>query len=384
MAETTALEPLLKQRIAAQGGQIPFVDYMAACLYEPGLGYYTSPGRKVGAEGDFYTSSNVNAAFGRLIARELVRMWETLDRSVDFTVMEVGAGGGRLGCDILDGIAAQQPELYGTITYRFIEAEASLQTAQAEMCAAHRERLAWSTPADLAAGNFSLTGCVLSNELIDAFPTHLVEMTPEGLREVQVAVQDGQFAEVLAEPSRPEIALYFARLGIWPQAGQRAEVNLAAGAWLAQVARVLTRGYLLTIDYGYEAQELYSPMRKNGTLLCYHKHQVVDDPYQRPGEQDITSHVDFTTLQQVGADLGFSTVWYGEQYRFLMAAGMMQELLALEQQDLSPEEQLKTRLALKKLLLPEGGMGDTFKVLVQAKGVAAPNLLCCRDWTHGF
>lgn len=384
MTETTALTPLLRQRISAQGGRIPFVDFMAACLYEPGVGYYTSAGRKVGAEGDFYTSSNVNAAFGRLIGRELVQMWQTLGQPADFTVVEVGAGGGQLACDILDGIALAQPVLYATMTYRFIEAEPSLQTAQAEMCATHRQRLAWSSPADLAAGTFAITGCVLSNELIDAFPTHLVEMTPTGLQEVYVSTTTEGFAEEFGELSRPEIALYFARLGIWPEAGQRAEVNLAAGEWLAQVSHVLQRGFVLTIDYGYEALELYGPMRKNGTLLCYWQHQAVADPFLRPGEQDITSHVDFTSLQLRGAELGLTPVWYGEQYRFLMGCGMMEELLSLEQQDLPPEQQLKIRLALKKLMLPEGGMGDTFKVLVQAKGVNEPQLLCQRDWTRGY
>jgi SAM-dependent MidA family methyltransferase len=284
----------------------------------------------------------------------------------------------------LDGIVGFQPQLYQTLTYRFIEAEPSLQAAQSQMCSAHEARLAWSSPADLAAGRLAITGCFLSNELIDAFPTHLVEMTAEGLREVYVAATEAGFAEVLGEPSRPEITLYFARLGIWPEPGQRAEVNLAAGEWLGQVEGSLQRGFVLTIDYGYEAMELYGPMRKNGTLLCYHQHQVVDDPYLRPGAQDITSHVDFTTLQQRGEELGLATVWFGEQYRFLMATGMMDELLALEQQEMGGAEQVKMRLALKKLMLPEGGMGDTFKVLVQAKGVDAPQLLCQRDWTRGF
>ena len=160
-------------------------------------------------------------------------------------------------------------------------------------------------------------------------------------------------------------------------------MNLGALAWLGGVARALEQGFVLTIDYGYTAAELYGPLRMNGTLLCYWRHTVEEDPLRRPGEQDITSHVNFTALAEEGKALGLDTVWYGEQYRFLMGAGMMTELLAMEESAASEEERLKNRLALKKLILPDGGMGDTFKVLVQAKGVVAPRLLCMGEWRNG-
>ena len=381
--QATPLLKIIVDRIGAQG-PLTFADYMAACLYEPGLGYYTSPGRKVGAEGDFYTSSNVHEVFGRLIGREISRMWEVMGQPPAFQIVEVGAGNGRLACDILNAIADFNRPLYTSLTYRFIEAEPTLADAQHLMLGEHAAKGAWSTPADLAAGTLAITGCIFSNELIDALPTHLVEMTAAGLQEVFVTARDGELAEVLEAPSTPELQAYLDRIDIRLMEGQRAEINLAVGDWLAGVARSLAHGFLMTIDYGFPAVELYSPHRLNGTLLCYHRHTIEENPYIRPGQQDITSHVDFTSLSRRGAELGLEEVWFGEQYRFLMGAGMMEELLALEARATTEQERIRHRLALKKLLLPDGGMGDTFKVLIQARGVENPRLLCMRDWGNSL
>jgi len=379
-ADDRALRTLLLERIAARGS-MTFADYMAACLYEPGLGYYTSPGRKVGAEGDFYTSSNVHRVFGRLVAREIIGMWRTMGSPADFQVVEAGAANGRLSADIMDAIAELEPSLYACVTCRLIEAEPSLAESQRAMLAPHLPKLVWSSPDELDAGRLALTGCLLTNELVDALPVHLVEMTPDGLREVMVTARGELFLEELAPPSTPAIEAYLSRTGMKLVSGQRAEVRLAADRWLQGVARSLRRGFVITIDYGYQAAELYGPMRMNGTLLCYYRHQIEENPYIRIGQQDITSHVDFTSLIRCGEEAGLKTFWFGEQYRFLMAAGMMDELLALEARPLPEEARIKDRLALKKLMLPDGGMGDTFKVLVQGKGVDHPDLLCLGDWT---
>jgi SAM-dependent MidA family methyltransferase len=378
-ADDRELRAIILDRIGA-GGRITFADYMRACLYEPGLGYYTSPGRKVGAEGDFYTSINVHRVFGRVIAREIIRMWEAMDSPTRFEIVEAGGGNGRLALDILETVAELSPPLYGTLTYRLIEMEPSLRDAQAAMLAGHGEKWGWNTPDDLAAGRLSFSGCLLSNELIDSFPVHLVEMTPSGLREVFVTAAAGDFAEQLDLPSTPELEERLARLGVELLPGQRAEINLDAVRWLAGVARAMERGFVMTIDYGFPAAELYAPFRKNGTLLCYYRHRVEEDPYVRVGMQDMTSHVDFTTLMERGGELGLEKVWFGEQYRFLMGAGLMEELMAMEESAASEEERRNSRLVLKKLILPDGGMGDTFKVLIQAKGVQSPGLLSMGEW----
>jgi len=382
-ADDKALRDILLERIKAQGS-ITFADFMAACLYEPGLGYYTSPGRKVGAEGDFYTSSNVHPVFGRLIAREIIRMWESLEKPAGFQIVEAGAGNGRLAADVMDAVAELAPALYSNVTCRLIEAEPSLAETQAKMLAAHSGHLVWSSPAELAAGTLSITGCILSNELVDALPVHLVEMTDSGLKEVLVSVDEDQFCEKLSPFLTPDIENFLEKAGASLAVGQRAEIRLAADNWITAVATSLKRGFVITIDYGYLAAELYGSMRKNGTLLCYYKHQLEENPYIRVGLQDITAHVDFSALIRTGESVGLEKIWYGEQYRFLMATGMMEEMLALEARPVPETERIKDRLALKKLMLPDGGMGDTFKVLVQGKNAGTPDLLCLKNWAASY
>lgn len=373
------LRKIILDRIGEQG-KITFAEFMAGCLYEPGLGYYTSPGKKVGAEGDFYTSSNVHQVFGRLIAREIRRMWQTMEEPAEFDIVEVGAGNGRLAADVMNTLSELDHRFYTAVTCRLIEAEPSLRELQREMLNTHLHKVVWSEPADLASGRLSFSGCLYSNELIDSFPVHLVEMTAAGLKEVYVTAAEENFGEILSEPSGPELAAYLERLGIILYPGQRAEINLAAPAWLKSATTALGRGFVMTIDYGFSAAELYAPHRKNGSLLCYYRHTIEENPYLRVGQQDITSHVDFTTLITVGEQEGLETVWFGEQYRFLMGAGIMEEMMLLEKSATTESERMKNRLGLKKLMLPDGGMGDTFKVLIQSKGLDKPRLLCMRDW----
>ena len=375
--ETTPLNTIIAARIAAQG-RITFADFMAACLYEPGLGYYTSPGRKVGAEGDFYTSITVHGAFGRVIAREIAQMWRSMERPDGFTLVECGAGNGRLACDIMDFLAEREPEMYKGLRLVLVEREPSLESAQREMLAAHSGRLSWCSPDEFAAGNFTFSGCLYSNELIDALPVHRVVMASAGLQEIYVTCRNGEFVEEAGELSTPEIAAYMKRVAVELHPGQQAEVNLNAPLWLTSVARALQRGFIVTIDYGYPAAELYTPRRKLGTMLCYYRHQTEENPYIRLGMQDITTHVDFTTLMKCGEESGLRNDWFGEQYRFLLSAGIVEEIEEIERSSVSDEEKLRLRLTLKKLILPQGGMGETFKVLIQSRGVTAPRLLCQR------
>lgn len=377
MTETTPLNDIIAARIAEQG-RITFADFMTACLYEPGFGYYTSPGRKVGAEGDFYTSITVHAAFGRVIAREIGQMWRSMGMPSGFTLVECGAGNGRLACDIMDFLAAREPVMYQGLRLVLVEQEPSLEAAQREMLNAHVDRLAWLSPNEFSSGGFTFSGCLYSNELIDALPVHRVVMTSEGLQEIYVTHGNGEFSEEAGEPSTPELEAYLTRVAVTLHPGQQAEINLNAPQWLASASRSLKDGFILTIDYGYPAPELYASRRKLGTLLCYYRHQTEENPYLRLGLQDITTHVDFTTLMTCGKELGLENLWFGEQYRFLLSAGIIEEIEEIERSNVSDEEKLRLRLTLKKLILPEGGMGETFKVLIQSKGVPAPRLLCQR------
>jgi SAM-dependent MidA family methyltransferase len=373
----TQLKEIIAARINEQG-RITFADFMGACLYEPGFGYYTSPGRKVGAEGDFYTSITVHAAFGRVIAREIAQMWRCMGSHSGFTLLECGAGNGRLACDIMDFLAEREPDMYQNLRLVLVEKEPSLEEAQCTMLAVHVERISWLTPERFDSGDFSFSGCLYSNELIDALPVHRVLMTSDGLREIYVTLKEEEFAEEIGEPSTLEIGEYFKQAAVELHPGQIAEVNLNGPEWLKTASNVLKNGFVMTIDYGYPAQEMYAPHRKQGTLLCYYRHRTEENPYIRLGQQDITSHVDFTTLMKSGEELGLRSVWFGEQYRFLLSVGIVEEIEAIERSDISNEEKLRLRLTLKKLIMPDGGMGDTFKVLIQSRGVDAPRLLCQR------
>jgi SAM-dependent MidA family methyltransferase len=295
-----------------------------------------------------------------------------------FTLVECGAANGRLACDIMDFLAECEATLYHGIHLVLVEKEPSLESAQREMLSAHIDRLSWLSPEEFASGRFTFSGCLYSNELIDALPTHRVVMTSDGLKEIYVVCTDGEFTEEAGEPSTPEIATHLQRVNVELHSGQQAEVNLNAPQWLASAARALQQGFILTIDYGYTAPELYTPRRKLGTLLCYYRHQTEENPYLRLGSQDITSHVDFTTLMMSGEESGLQNDWFGEQYRFLLSAGIIEEIEKIERSNISEEEKLRLRLTLKKLIMPEGGMGDTFKVLIQSKGVKSPRLLCQR------
>lgn len=377
MTEDHTLRDIIKTRITNQG-RITFADFMEACLYEPGLGYYTSSGRKVGAEGDFYTSITVHAAFGRVIAREIARMWRCMDCTSNFTLVECGAGNGRLACDIMDYLFEREEQMYDSLTLVLVEKEPSLEAAQREILVTHLERITWLSPEDFVSGNFTFSGCLYSNELIDALPVHRVIMTSDGLREIYVTLKEGEFVEEAGEPSTPEIAEHLKRVAVELHPGQQAEINTNGPEWLKAVSKSLLSGFVMTIDYGYPAEELYTPRRKEGTLLCYHRHKTDENPYLRLGLQDITTHVDFTTLIKCGENLGLEKVWFGEQYRFLLAAGIVEEIEAIERSAISDEEKLRLRLTLKKLIMPQGGMGDTFKVLIQSRGVDAPRLLCQR------
>jgi SAM-dependent MidA family methyltransferase len=203
-------------------------------------------------------------------------------------------------------------------------------------------------------------------------------MTTNGLQEIYVTSKDGEFHEETAPLSTSAIKEYLDRIAVELHPGQQAEINLAAPSWLAAASRALQKGFILTIDYGFQAAELFAHHRTHGTLLCYYRHQTEENPYIRLGSQDITTHVDFTTLMKSGEQLGLQSEWFGEQYRFLLAAGIVDEIGEVERSDATDEQKLKLRLALKKLIMPEGGMGDTFRVLIQSKGVVSCRLLCQR------
>jgi SAM-dependent MidA family methyltransferase len=212
----------------------------------------------------------------------------------------------------------------------------------------------------------NVVGCILCNELIDNFPVHRFAIQGGRVKEVFVTSAGGSLTEVLDEPSSPRIAERLTSLGLSLTEGYRGEVNLAMEDWTGQLSRALDRGFILTIDYGQLATDLYAPQNHQGTLVCYHRHVVSSDPYQHIGQQDITCQVDFTSLMRLGDRHGLATVGYTLQSKFLTNLGFSSFLDALQRQGLSAARTALSRMAMMALVDPEE-YGD-FKVLAQAKG----------------
>lgn len=356
----TAPEKEILRRI--EKGPITFAEFMEIALYWGDGGYYVSARQRWGKEGDYITSIDVSPSFARLLGKQIIEMWEALGKPSDFTLVEAGAGRGWLSNEVLEYLKSYTPKLAGSIIVRLVDKNPPPEkTAEG--------RVAWHR--DLAEINGPLKGVVISNELIDSFPVHVVERRG-GLKEVFVDFRDGSFKEVLLPPSTPALEKYFADLGITLAEGQRAEVNLQAGDWIRQAAGLLSSGFVITIDYGLPAKELFSPER-NGSLLCHFRHTLNGDPYINIGLQDITSHVDFTALANSGKDAGLELTGFTTQKNFLLGLGLEEELHSVEKIDADSFEMVARNRALGMLIAP-GGMGDTFKVLLQHKGVDKPVL----------
>jgi SAM-dependent MidA family methyltransferase len=359
-------------------GPIPFARFMEICLYHPQYGYYASGRGCRGRGGDYFTAPTIHPLFGALMGKQIAEMWRILGRET-FEVVEMGGGEGYLGKDILDYLQQEEPQLYNLLLYRMLEISPVAIERQRRLLAPHEEKVIWHQPNEVV--DLKVQGCFLSNELVDSFPVHRVVMESGALREVYVDLQNGGFKEVQREPSTPDLVAYFQRLGITLAEGQQAEVNLEALRWLQGVAQGLVQGFVVTIDYGYRAQELFSPLRREGTLLCYRDHRVLPDPYENLGLQDMTSHVDFTSLILWGEGMELQLTGLVPQYRFLLCLGILEQVAHVGKGK-GEEDALNERLTVKHLIIP-GGMGETFKILIQHKGIDKPQLEGLRGTVGG-
>ncbi len=370
------LVAIIRDRILDRG-RIPFVEFMELVLYHPREGYYIGSRQRIGPQGDFYTSSNVHPVFGHLLARQFHQMWQILGEPASFAIAEMGAGRGLLCADILKYCREHLPRFYEHVDYLLAEKSPSFENTQKILLAdfAAEGKIRWIQPHLFMSDPAPLTGVIFSNELIDSLPVHVVQQEGGKLQEIYVVCQNNIFAEIPGSPSTSSLADYLQSYGVSLQEGQRAEINLETLHWVEAVSRLLREGFVLTIDYGYEAEILYHPDRRRGTLRCYFRHTTSTNPFRRIGCQDITAHVNFSALVKKGEAVGLKKVGLTEQYKFLIALGLLQDLENLEknQRNFPLSEFLKNKLAMKRFLLP-GGMGSLFKVLVQAKGVGKPRL----------
>jgi SAM-dependent MidA family methyltransferase len=371
------LPEFIIERICREG-PLSFREFMEMALYYPGQGYYMVQKDRIGQSGDFYTSPCLTHLFGEMLAGQLEEMWRIL-QCQPFTIVEFGAGTGLLCTDILRRLR-DSPEFFSQLKYVIIEKSDWMREKERRLLAAEGllEKVTWKSAVhDLA----PITGCVLSNELVDNFSVHQVIMEDE-LMEVFVDYQDG-FKELL-RPASNELSAYLEALKIELHRGFRGEINLEAGAWMKDVSEALRQGFVITIDYGNSSSVLYN--RGDGTLNCFYRHQVNRDPYQLIGEQDITCHVNFSALDHWGRQYGLEYGGYSSQTRFLQGLGLNRRLRELEMaRDLAGVAAEDIDAGARTLIghahpgsVPVGhrqlyqlliDMGNKFKVLIQRKGI---------------
>ena len=360
-----------------KNGRITFARFMQVCLYSPSGGFYSARGNRISTH--FGTSSTSHPVFGALIARQLEQMWHLLGDPPVFHVIEVGSGDGILAQSIVDACRRMGPKFAQALYYVAVDYEPGwLQSPDLTFDWANKTGdgipsgsqdtilgIQRVKTAGLRAFR-NVVGCILCNELIDNFPVHRFAIQGGGVKEVFVTSAGGNLTEVLDEPSSPRIEQRLTGLGLSLTEGYRGEVNLAMEDWTGQISRALDRGFVLTIDYGQLATDLYSSQNAQGTLICFNRHVVSSDPYQHIGLQDITCQVDFTSLMRMGERHGLAPVGYALQSQFLTNLGFFSFLDALQTQGLSAARTELSRMAMMTLV-DSNDYGD-FKVLVQAKG----------------
>ena len=359
-----ALQKQLIDRIN-RDGPITFRDFMDSALYDPNHGYYTSPRPKIGRTGDYYTSSNVHRAFGEVLAKAINEMWAGAGRSTSpLTVVEIGAGTGQLADDILESLDGR----CHLSKYVIVERSEAMRAVQKEKLERWLDRVEWIQFQDLA----QVQGIVCSNELFDSLPVHRVRRGSHRWEEQYVTLAGNEAGRDATDSltvswdrlSQPELSEYLLCYGDLIGPEQVVEVNLAALNILAEIARFLKTGFVITIDYGETADGLYLAARRDGTLRSFYRHRLTTTLLDRPGEQDITASVNFTALIDRGRRLGLEPVSLERQTQFLVRMGLV-DIAARAASDEQGSD-LAGRLALKSLFVP-GGISDSFRVLIQRR-----------------
>lgn len=321
---------------------------MALALYHPELGYYSAGRQPMGVQADYVTSPEVSSLFGYAVARHVLDVWRAAGQPDGWRIIELGPGSGALAHDILDTIGAEAGA-GAAIRYTLIESSEELRAQQKLALRAHAGCIDWLPAVDALDG---VRGHALSNEFFDALPFHRVTMQGGELREIYVGIDDdGNLSDVVGTPSTQLLIDYFKELDVFPGEANLAEVNLAAAETMRLLASKLASGGITTLDYGYEASELYAPWRRQGTLLCFYQQAHSDRPYERIGRQDMTAHVDFTSLAAAAAPHGFVSEPLTTQMEFLTGLGIDDWLQGSE---LPLEESMARRRAVQTLLDPAG------------------------------
>ena len=357
----TGADAEARRRIALRG-PITFSEFMEIALYWPDGGYYASR-RSFGPLGDFYTAPLAHPVFGALVARQLLTMWRALGSPERFTTVEAGAGNGTLALDVIDHAAALSDSFGNALTYTAVD----LREPPPEFPA----RWARSGGVPITGGG----GVVLANELLDAMPVHRVTWEGGELRELFVdAAPEGGFAEVAGAPSTPALAERLERLGVRLSEGFRTEVSLAPEAWLREAFAAIERGYLLLVDYGHEASAYYDESRRAGTLRCYSGHTLGMNPYFNVGRQDISAHVEFTSVRSAAVAAGFAEAGEMSQSEWLRSLGIEGYRVEIAERSGPGRAEHAANLQGIDVLTDHEGMGG-FRVLAFAKDAPTDGVL---------
>ncbi|PHV11993.1 class I SAM-dependent methyltransferase [Chitinimonas sp. BJB300] len=360
LAASQSLTALIRIEIDRAGGWLPFADYMRLALYAPALGYYSGGSRKFGAAGDFVTAPELSPLFAQALARPVSQVLAAVGGSV----LEVGAGTGRLAADLLLELRRMDAL---PVRYYILELSAELAERQRATLMAVvpdlLDRVIWlaSLPTDF-------NGCIIGNEVLDAMPCMALEQSDAGWLQRGVVWREG-FAW---ESRRLGDAAGCESLQALPlPAGYLTEVQHEAQAFLASLAASVNRGAVILPDYGFVAGEYYHPQRHMGTLICHYRHHSHDNPFHLPGLEDITTHVDFSAIYRVATEAGWQLEGFTSQASFLLDAGVLDVLGRMKA---GSTDYLKATVALNKLISP-AEMGELFKVIAFSKGVVLPDLM---------
>jgi SAM-dependent MidA family methyltransferase len=351
------------EREIRERGPIPFSRYMEVCLYDPELGYYSRNAEQFGKAGDFYTSSDVHAVFGRLLARQFDEMWRALGTPKHIELVELGPGRGLFAQDVLHWSEKKFPDFFHALRYVLVETSPALRRRIDETLRHHIEAgkatLTALYPLNTASASATI---VFANEFFDALPVDI--LSTEG--SLRVDTRDGHFIETWATSS-PEELEFLDRHSVHPEFHERIEVPLAAQRFMEQIASTLQFAFLIAIDYGYTRAEQLAG-RHRGTLKAMRQHSISENPYEAPGEQDITADVNFTALAAAAERHGMQTYNVVTQSQFLLGIGEANQFADAFEECRIPQERVKVGLQLKHLVTP-AGMGDSFQVLIASKGM---------------
>jgi SAM-dependent MidA family methyltransferase len=440
----------LRQKIEEEireRGPIPFSRYMELCLYDPELGYYSRNAEQFGKAGDFYTSSDVHAVFGRLLARQFEEMWRVLGSPAQIEIRELGPGRGLFAQDVLDWSEKRFPEFFCALHYSLVETSPALgQRLQATLSKHFRSGKAslpqWLKPTSCDGAQGTAEGAsfdngardssgesasigkrentspsrtdtsdagrtpepedsgkgmtsvlpnrapferasapevpviVFANEFFDALPVEV--LSPQG--ELRISEKDQRLVETW-EPASAEALEFLDRYSVHPESGERIEASLIAQRYMLQIAAALKRGFIIAIDYGYTRIEQLAGGHR-GTISAYRQHSVSTNPYEAPGEQDITAHVNFSALAAAAEEQGMHVQPLLTQSQFLLGIGEHNQFADAFEECQMPQERAKVALQLKHLVTP-AGMGERFHVLVASKGIDAEQVAGLSGLTFG-